>query len=80
MTRMALLTGLLTCSMASAAERPWTVYEQWPFDAADAKRRQSDTAEALNIPIRKTITVGKDANGAPVTMDFLLIPAGRFGP
>ena len=32
----------------------------------------------MGIPVRKTITVGKDKNGQTVTMDFMLIPAGTF--
>jgi len=26
---------------------PWKIYLQWPFDAAEAKRRQSETARAV---------------------------------
>ena len=67
---------LLACT-APAAEK-WTLYTEWPFDATEAKRRQQETAEAMRIPVKKTITIGKDAKGKPVTMDFLLIPAGKF--
>jgi formylglycine-generating enzyme required for sulfatase activity len=68
--------ALLTAQALSAAPAP--VYTEWPFDASEAERRQKETAEALNIPVKKTITVGKDPSGKPVTMDFMLIPAGTF--
>jgi formylglycine-generating enzyme required for sulfatase activity len=72
---------ILLATQAQTAEtpsHPWTVYEAWPFDAAEAKHRQMETAKALDVPVMKTILVGKDANGKPVTMDFMLIPAGTF--
>jgi len=51
----------------------WTVYTQWPFDAAEAKRRQEETAKALGVPVEQDIDIG---NG--VKMTFVLIPAGEF--
>ncbi|NQT51463.1 SUMF1/EgtB/PvdO family nonheme iron enzyme, partial [bacterium] len=52
---------------------PWKVYTNWPFDAAEAKRRQAETAAALGVPVEQEIDLG---NG--VKMTVVLIPAGRF--
>ena len=43
-------TVLLT-SAAPAAENPWIVYTEWPFDATEAKRRQQETADAMDPPV-----------------------------
>ncbi|MGB2823866.1 MAG: SUMF1/EgtB/PvdO family nonheme iron enzyme, partial [Phycisphaerae bacterium] len=52
---------------------PWPAQEiklpGWPFDAAEAARRQARTTKA----IKKTIDLG-----GGVTMDLVLVPAGRF--
>ena len=34
---------------------PWEVYTKWPFDSAEAKRRQTETAKALGVPVEKDI-------------------------
>ena len=49
------------------------VYDKWPFDSVEAKRRQKETAEALGLPVEKTIDLG---NG--VKLELVLIPAGKF--
>ncbi|MBM4035674.1 MAG: DUF1080 domain-containing protein, partial [Planctomycetes bacterium] len=49
------------------------VYTEWPFDAAEAKRRQAESAKALGVPIEQDVDLG---NG--VKMSFVLIPAGEF--
>jgi len=54
-------------------ETAYEVYKDWPFDAEEAKRRQAETAKALNEPVTKTIHLGKDAR-----LDMCLIPAGEF--
>ena len=71
MTRTAhiLIAALLLAGHTQAEDKPWTVYQEWPFDATEAKRRQKETADALGVPVQKTITIGKDAKGKPVTMD-----------
>ncbi len=51
---------------------PWEVYTQWPFDAAEARRRQEETAKALGVPVEKEVDLG---NG--VKMAFVLVPAGE---
>jgi len=63
------------CSVTvwKAAVRDAGVYEKWPFDAKEAKRRQKETAEALDIPVEKSIDLPGGAN-----MEFVLIPAGEF--
>ena len=49
------------------------VYTKWPFDEAEAKRRQNETAKALGVPVERDIDIG---NGVKMTM--VLIPAGEF--
>ena len=49
------------------------VYSKWPFGSDEAMRRQDETAKALGIS--KTLTLKL---GAGVTMDLVLIPAGKF--
>jgi formylglycine-generating enzyme required for sulfatase activity len=78
-----ILTGaiLLTTTQilfAAPSSHPAKEYEVWPFSASEAERRQEETAKALGVPVKKTITLGKNAQGKPVTMDLMLIPAGTF--
>lgn len=49
------------------------VYSSWPFDSAEAKHRQLETAQALGIPVEKTIDLGSG-----VKLELVLIPAGEF--
>ena len=49
------------------------VYTRWPFDAAEAKRRQREAARALGVPVEKDFEL---ARGVKITM--ILIPAGEF--
>lgn len=60
---------------APAAETKWRVYDAWPFDAAEAARRQAETARALGMadPLKLPLA---DAKGPALT--FRLIPAGKF--
>jgi formylglycine-generating enzyme required for sulfatase activity len=46
---------------------------QWPFDAAEAKRRQNETAEAQGIHVDQEINLD-----GGVKMRLVLIPAGEF--
>jgi len=64
-------TQLPTPLLAAGAR--WQVYTGWPFDAAQARRRQEETAAALGVPVEQEIELG---NGA--RMRFALIPAGEF--
>lgn len=48
-------------------------HSQWPFDAAEAKGRQSGMAQKLDVPMRKTLDLGDG-----VGMDMILIPSGEY--
>ena len=48
-------------------------YTKWPFDEAEAKRRQKATADALGVKVEQDIDLG-----GGVKMTFVLIPAGEF--
>ena len=50
-----------------------TVYKKWPFDAAEAKRRQAETAKALGVKVEQDFEL---APGVKITM--VLVPAGEF--
>ena len=50
------------------------VYEPWPFDGAEAARRQAETAKAAGAADPLKISLGD--SGASLT--FRLIPAGKF--
>jgi len=49
------------------------VYRGWPFDPAEAKRRQEETAAALGVPVEKHVDLD---DGVKLTL--VLIPAGEF--
>ena len=59
--------------MSSRGGTQHTVYREWPFDAAEAKRRQEETTKALGVPGEQTLAL---PGGATLTM--VLIPAGEF--
>jgi len=48
-------------------------YTEWPFDEAEAKRRQTATAKALGVKAEQDIDLG-----GGVMMAVVLIPAGDF--
>ena len=77
MRLIAILTSALLpllCA-ASAAGADATVYEGWPIDAAEAARRQSETAQVTKQPVvLKSSLSGK---GGPA-LTWRLIPAGKF--
>ncbi len=58
---------------ATTRSREPEVYTAWPFSAAEAKRRQAVTAEAMGLPEQRAFGLGSG-----VTMDVVLIPAGDF--
>ena len=73
-----LLIGSALSRASVAGEEPkakpkWTVYGKWPFDGAEAKRRQAETARALGVKPEQDFEL---APGVKVTM--VLIPAGEF--
>lgn len=60
---------------AFGAETSAQVYTNWPFEAAEAARRQTETAQMMKQPVvLKTSLRGKDG---PV-LNWRLIPAGKF--
>jgi formylglycine-generating enzyme required for sulfatase activity len=65
--------GSAWCGEAAAPGGKPTVYEAWPFDGAEAKRRQQETAKALGVPVEKTVDLGDG-----VKLELVLIPAGEF--
>ena len=51
------------------------IYEAWPFDAAEAARRQAETAKLIDAADPLTIPLSKEP---AVALTFRLIPAGKF--
>jgi formylglycine-generating enzyme required for sulfatase activity len=71
------LTFLPLFCLASAfgGDAPAPVYEGWPFDAAEAARRQTETSQITKQPVtRLTPLAGKDGPA----LKWVLIPAGKF--
>ena len=65
--------GAYEVQAAVGAAGQLRAYTEWPFDAAEAKRRQAETAKALGVKVEETLDLGKG-----VTMKLVLIPAGTF--
>jgi formylglycine-generating enzyme required for sulfatase activity len=59
-------------SVGGAAARGGDV-PGWPFDGAEAKRRQQEAARAAGVPVERTVQLGPG-----VSIGFVLVPAGRF--
>jgi formylglycine-generating enzyme required for sulfatase activity len=69
--RMSSVTALASQPKSDSAA--FQVYSAWPFGAAEAVRRQNETARALGVLKQIAVSLG---NG--VSIKFVLIPAGRF--
>ena len=67
---LAALSCVLLIVAAHAAPQ---VYTPWPFDAAEAARRQAETAQALGVPVERTVDL---PGGGKLTL--ILVPAGEF--
>jgi formylglycine-generating enzyme required for sulfatase activity len=69
------MASLALSSFCGAQDQPPApkVYSVWPFDAVEAKRRQTETAAVLSLPVKRQIEL---PGGVPV--EFVLIPAGAF--
>lgn len=68
--------AVLSClAVAAQAQTPWQVYEGWPFDAKEAVRRQTETAEAMKQPVVLKIALGEKEG---LTLNWRLIPAGKY--
>jgi len=67
--------GLVHLTKTELAARPERepVVAVAPFGAQKAKEYQKLTAEALRVPVEKTIELGKG-----IKMEFVLIPSGEF--
>ncbi len=48
-------------------------YTEWPFDAAEAARRQTETVGTMGIKARQSVSLGAD-----LALDLMLVPAGEF--
>ncbi len=75
--------GALLASAAPAAEKPWTVYTEWPFDAAEAKRRQQETANAMGIcaqAAQHNASHGQKVFGTTDLRHPLVAEMHRWGP
>lgn len=70
---LVLCPSVLSADAPKPATSPSGVYTAWPFNAAEAIRRQDETAKTFGIPKETVVDLGKR-----VTMKFILIPAGRF--
>lgn len=68
---MPVLLGLMLLS-ATANAAP-QVPTQWPFDTAEAGRRQQDAAKALGVPVERAVALPGGG-----TLTFVLVPAGSF--
>ncbi|MCE5239739.1 formylglycine-generating enzyme family protein [bacterium] len=67
-----LAMALLALSALPLGAAP-TVHTGWPFDSAEAKRRQAETARALGCATERTLDL---PGGGQLTL--VLIPAGEF--
>ena len=65
--------GQTSSNIATVTIKIPQIYQDWPYSAQEAARRQNETAVALGIPREISLNL---ANGVPIK--FVLIPAGTF--
>ncbi len=66
--------ALVACQAhAGGTSRKVIVHKKWPFDAAEAKRRQKETAAALGVPVKQSVELP-----GGVELIMVLIPPGEF--
>lgn len=66
---------LFCIASAFGADATGQVYTNWPFDAAEAVRRQAESSQSTQQPIvLKTSLAGK----AGPALNWRLVPAGKF--
>ncbi len=70
---VAIILSSVTAGAAEDTRGQPEVYTQWPFDAAQAKRRQQETAQALGTEVEHEVALERG-----VKMILALIPAGEF--
>jgi formylglycine-generating enzyme required for sulfatase activity len=75
--RLLAVATLPLCGSATVFGDEAIIYGNWPFDAKEAARRQTQTAEAIEQPVvLRTPLTGE--NGVAATVTWRLIPAGKF--
>ncbi|MFP4058141.1 MAG: formylglycine-generating enzyme family protein [Candidatus Brocadiia bacterium] len=58
---------------ATVRDRLLATFDQWPFDAEEARRRQRETARALGVEVEREVELAPG-----VEMTLVLIPPGEF--
>ena len=66
-------TASVMTGQTGTTKPPATTDRKWPFDAAEARRRQQEAARTLAAQTEVTLDVGRG-----VKMKLVLIPAGTF--
>ncbi len=73
---LVLIVSAVVLSLAVAAQaQTWQVYDVWPFDAKEAARRQTETAQAIQQPVALQVPIAE--KDGP-TLNWRLIPAGKY--
>ncbi|MBY0521806.1 MAG: formylglycine-generating enzyme family protein [Gemmataceae bacterium] len=73
--RLTAVLSLLVSISPVAADLAWQVYDAWPFETAEAVKRQAETAKTASAA--DPLTIGLTEKPGPA-LKFRLIPAGKF--